>query len=232
MGERGDGGNVYRGQFGRRRPNAPRQKWQGTNWISPEAYNALSREEKQELAARRQQSRRQTKPLNSRGNRKKPRGRRLGYFERKALVIGGAIALIFGYGFISDRLSQRPVATAMGSTSVRETFHFCHTGGGTNCVVDGDTIWLQGENIRIADIDAPETHEYRCASEKALGDRATKRLLQLVNSGSITLKSIDRDADVYGRKLRLVFVDGKDVGDTLVNEGFARYYEGGKRPWC
>ncbi|MCL6684033.1 thermonuclease family protein [Sphingomonas alba] len=150
----------------------------------------------------------------------------------KATVIGTAAALIIGGGWIGDRLSQKPVATATGASSVRESFHFCHTGGGTNCVVDGDTIWLQGENIRIADIDAPETHEYDCASEKALGDRATQRLLQLVNSGTITLKSVDRDADVYGRKLRLVLVDGHDVGDTLVNEGLARYYQGGKRPWC
>ena len=49
----------------------------------------------------------------------------------------------------------------------------CFTGGGYNCVVDGDTIWLHGEKIRIADIDAPETHDPRCSSEKELGDRAT-----------------------------------------------------------
>jgi len=101
-----------------------------------------------------------------------------------------------------------------------------------NCVVDGDTIWMGGQNIRIADIDAPETHEYRCTSEKALGDRATQRLHQLVNSGPVTLQSIDRDEDSYGRKLRFVMVNGTSVGDTLVSEGLARYYEGGKKPWC
>ena len=112
------------------------------------------------------------------------------------------------------------------------SFTFCHTGGGTNCVVDGDTIWIQGEKVRVADIDAPETHDYQCPQEKALGDRATQRLLQLVNSGSITLQPIDRNEDVYGRKLRLVMVNGTSVGDTLVSEGLARYYEGGRRPWC
>ena len=115
---------------------------------------------------------------------------------------------------------------------VRATFGFCHTGGGHNCVVDGDTIWLEGQNIRIADIDAPETHEYRCASEKVLGDQATQRLHQLVNSGPVTLSSIDRDEDTYGRNLRLVMVDGRSVGDTLVSERLARYYESGKKPWC
>ena len=55
------------------------------------------------------------------------------------------------------------------------SFGICHTGGGTNCVVDGDTIWMAGQNIRIADVDTPETHDYRCPAEKELGDRATQR---------------------------------------------------------
>ena len=127
----------------------------------------------------------------------------------------------------------RPAAAAAAAAEVRASFGLCHTGGGTNCVVDGDTIWVAGQNVRIADIDAPETHDFRCPEEKALGDRATQRLHQLVNGGAVSLRPIgDRDADGYGRKLRLVLVDGRSVGDTLVGEGLARYYEGGKRPWC
>lgn len=96
----------------------------------------------------------------------------------------------------------------------------------------GNTIWLDGIKIRIADIDAPETHEPRCASEKALGDRSTIRLKQLLNSGDVTLSPIDRDEDRYGRKLRIVRVDGQSVGDVLIAEGLARSYAGGRRPWC
>jgi endonuclease YncB( thermonuclease family) len=99
-------------------------------------------------------------------------------------------------------------------------------------VVDGDTIWIGGQDVRIADIDAPETHEPRCPEELALGNQATERLHQLVNSGPVTLESIDRDEDRYGRKLRIVLVDGTSVGDTLVSEGLARWYEGGRQPWC
>lgn len=114
----------------------------------------------------------------------------------------------------------------------RGHFSSCHVGGGYNCVVDGDTLYLKGVKIRVADIDAPETHEPKCASEKELGDRATQRLLELVNSGGVALQTIDRDEDAYGRKLRIVLVDGRSVGDTLVGEGLARWYEGGRRPWC
>jgi endonuclease YncB( thermonuclease family) len=133
------------------------------------------------------------------------------------------------------KVASLPSFTASSSDAsvpVRASFGFCHTGGGTNCVVDGDTIWLEGQNIRIADIDTPETHDSRCAQEQALGDRATVRLRQLLNSGAVTLQAIDRDTDSFGRKLRIVEVDGSSVGDTLVGEGLARRYEGGRRPWC
>lgn len=145
-------------------------------------------------------------------------------------VSAGAAALGTAYGVGAFNPST-PVA-AGESPGVRASFSICHTGGGTNCVVDGDTIWLQGKKIRIADIDTPETHDPGCPSEKELGDRAALRLQALLGAGTITLKSIDRDEDRYGRKLRRVLVDGKNVGDTLVQEGLARPYAGGRRSWC
>ena len=139
---------------------------------------------------------------------------------------------IRGYVAELDRSGSLPSGAAGISGGVRTRFSFCHVGGGTNCVVDGDTLYLNGVKIRIADIDAPETHDPRCASEQQLGDRATQRLIQLVNSGEVALAPIDRDEDRYGRKLRIVTVDGASVGETLVGEGLARWYEGGRRPWC
>jgi endonuclease YncB( thermonuclease family) len=105
-----------------------------------------------------------------------------------AAVLGGA----YGAGWLE---SEPASAAETASRGVRAHFSMCFTGGGYNCVVDGDTIWLQGEKIRIADIDAPETHQPRCSSEKALGDRATDRLQQLLNRGTVTLQSVDRDRD-------------------------------------
>ena len=75
-------------------------------------------------------------------------------------------------------------------------FGTCYAGGGTNCVVDGDTFYIDSIKIRIAGIDAPETHPPRCEREEQLGRAATKRLRQLLNSGTVTLLSIDRDEDV------------------------------------
>ena len=57
-------------------------------------------------------------------------------------------------------------------------------------------------------------------------------LHQLLNSGAVTMTSIDRDRDVYGRLLRNVAVNGQDVGEAMVSAGVARDYGSGRRPWC
>lgn len=111
-------------------------------------------------------------------------------------------------------------------------FGLCHTGGGRDCVVDGDTFSFAGETYRIADIDTPETHPARCAGEAALGTAATEHLRTWLNAGAFSLESVDRDADHYGRKLRIVTRDGTSVGDALIAEDLARPWEGRRRPWC
>ncbi len=145
------------------------------------------------------------------------------------------VAIALTQAYFSGWFTTQPTQIGfMDSQQVSERIDFnrCHIGGGYNCVVDGDTIWMNGQKIRIADIDTPETHDYGCQSEKDLGDRATNRLEEILESGSITLQSINRDKDQYGRLLRIVMVNGQSVGQTLVGEGLARWYEGGRRPWC
>lgn len=132
----------------------------------------------------------------------------------------------------TDESGLPRASSARNDGGVRLSFGYCKWGGGTNCVVDGDTFWIEGQDVRIADIDAPETHDYDCQSELALGNRATERLHALLNSGAVTLTAIDRDRDVYGRLLRNVAVNGQDVGAALVAAGLARPWEGHRRPWC
>lgn len=110
-------------------------------------------------------------------------------------------------------------------------FGFCHSGGG-NCVVDGDTFWFAGDKYRVADIDTPETHPARCAEEAALGAAATARLREWLNEGAFTLERTAREADRYGRKLRIATREGASVGSVLVAEGLARRWEGRRRSWC
>jgi len=118
------------------------------------------------------------------------------------------------------------------ASATSASFGFCHTGGGTNCVVDGDTFWIHGAKVRIADIDAPETHPPRCPEEARLGAAATERLQALLNAGPVTLERHGRDTDRYGRQLRVVTRNGASIGEMLVAEGLARRWTGRREPWC
>ncbi len=143
-------------------------------------------------------------------------------------VCAGLVAAVASTGF------GWPGREAHGSPSEAATIAFglCHSGGGTNCVVDGDTFWIGGERVRLADIDAPETHPSRCAEEARLGEAATRRLQALLSEGPVTLETIDRDTDRYGRKLRIASRGGESIGERLVEERLARRWEGRRRPWC
>ena len=149
-----------------------------------------------------------------------------------AAVCAGLAAGLTGLGTPPVASAATAPALSAGGAANIPFFGYCEYGGGANCVVDGDTFYFGRDKVRIAGIDAPETHPPRCASEARLGKAATHRLRDLLNSGQVTLTSIDRDEDIYGRKLRNVAVGGADVGAALIGEGLARDYAGGRKPWC
>lgn len=111
-------------------------------------------------------------------------------------------------------------------------FALCPQGPRTTCVVDGDTFWLDGEKVRLADINAPETHGAACPAERALGEAATRRLIGLLNAGAFTLVIEGRASDRYGRALRVARRDGRSLGAQLVSEGLAETWQGRRGDWC
>ena len=112
-------------------------------------------------------------------------------------------------------------------------FTHCHGPVRINCIVDGDTIWYHHEKIRLSDINAPEVSEPACDYELDLGEKATERMLELLNQGRFSLVPLPgRDADVYGRKLRAITRGGRSLGEVLVAEGLAERWIGFRRDWC
>jgi micrococcal nuclease len=111
-------------------------------------------------------------------------------------------------------------------------FAACGSAARTTCVVDGDTFWLDGDKVRIADINAPETGGARCASEAVRGAAAKRRLLALLNAGPFRLEATTRERDRYGRLLRIAVRDGRSIGATLVTEGLAEPWRGRRSDWC
>ncbi len=97
-------------------------------------------------------------------------------------------------------------------------------------VFDADTILVQlaggtHERVRLLGVDAPEVEGYREAEPG--GEEAKARARELLGSGPLRLETDGTadDRDGYGRLLRYVRLpDGRDLGRTLIEEGYARAY--------
>jgi endonuclease YncB( thermonuclease family) len=77
--------------------------------------------------------------------------------RRAASLSGSTVAVVLAAAAclgLAVGLGQRtePV-TASNNDGVRASFGLCHTGGGVNCVVDGDTFYIGGSKVRIAGIE-------------------------------------------------------------------------------
>jgi endonuclease YncB( thermonuclease family) len=79
--------------------------------------------------------------------------------------------------------------------------------------VDGDTIRVGGEWIRLRGIDTPELSELD-------GPSAKRRLEELLRSGSIHI--VPHGRDVYDRLLADVFVNEQNVAETLILEVYEK----------
>jgi endonuclease YncB( thermonuclease family) len=121
---------------------------------------------------------------------------------------------------------------AIASILLTAAFALCDSGPRTTCVVDGDTFWMNGEKVRIADINAPETSHPACGVEAVRGAAATRRLIALLNQGPVSLETGPRDRDRYGRLLRVVTRNGRSLGEQLVSEGLAERWSGRRGSWC
>lgn len=100
------------------------------------------------------------------------------------------------------------------------------------CVVDGDTVWLNGMNLRLLDFDTPEPQTNICGGEReiALANQASARLLELLNTNDWTVETFGTDR--YDRTLATIRIDGVDVGDILISENLARRWPDGPEWWC
>lgn len=121
--------------------------------------------------------------------------------------------------------------TPANSEEWRAQFNMCGRDRHT-CVVDGDTIWLDGVNLRLESYDTPEPYTDICGgqAEVALAHQASARLLQLLNSNSFTVETSGKDR--YGRVLATIRIGGTDVGAILISEGLARRWPDGHEFWC
>lgn len=102
------------------------------------------------------------------------------------------------------------------------------------CLVDGDTLWLYGENIRLKDFDTPEPQSSICGgrAEVELAHQASARMLELLNSNEWTIDRFGLDSTSSKRRLATIRINGRDVGDILIEERLARRWPDGHEWWC
>lgn len=125
----------------------------------------------------------------------------------------------------------RPVAFALAAalipqipsdSAARSTGASAALLGGRATVIDGDTLDIGGERVRLEGIDAPETDQtcgggwfgtWRC------GTQATAHLRWLVGGRHVECTSAGQDK--YGRALGWCSVEGRDINAEMVRAGFA-----------
>jgi endonuclease YncB( thermonuclease family) len=93
---------------------------------------------------------------------------------------------------------------------------------GPAMVIDGDTIEIGGERVRLNGIDAPEKRQscsradgraYKCGAE------ATAALVDKIGAQRVECSRLGRD--VYGRTIGRCSVGGDDVSRWMVQQGHA-----------
>ena len=157
------------------------------------------------------------------------------------IVIGVVIAAVWA---LTRQISPEPVTLSEASASSAPI-----TADDVR-VIDGDTIRVhhQKPDIRLVGFNAPETRRAQCQAERALGDKATARLRDLVRSSKLDFEFVacacppgkeGTPSCNYGRRCGTLKANGRDVGAILISENLAVPFVCGQtrcpptpKPWC
>ena len=106
-------------------------------------------------------------------------------------------------------------------------FILAKTINGKPHIIDGDTIHIKSNKIRLHGIDAPETKQ-TCKIDKEnwyCGKQSTIELKKLINNEQV--KCITNDVDIYNRFVAICYVNEININQWMVESGWAiayRYY--------
>jgi endonuclease YncB( thermonuclease family) len=100
-------------------------------------------------------------------------------------------------------------------------------------VIDGDTLRIGAERLRLVNIDAPEMgNGAACDAERQLAEVAKQKMTEIVAGQQLQIRREGEDR--YGRTLAYVRIrGGADVGEMLIGARVAvRYWGKGRPDWC
>jgi len=116
-------------------------------------------------------------------------------------IVGVVAVLAVGLGLISCDVASSQQADIVGVASV----------------VDGDTIEIHGERIRLSGYDTPERGA-RCGDVNVY-QRASMELANFIGSNTVHCDATGRHED---RIVAICAVNGTDIGDYMVSRGWGR----------
>lgn len=95
---------------------------------------------------------------------------------------------------------------------------------GRASVIDGDTIEIRGQRIRLYGIDAPESAQECSRDDRRwrCGAAAANALADFLAARTVTCASVDKDR--YGRVVARCTVAGTSINSWLVRQGWALDY--------
>lgn len=95
---------------------------------------------------------------------------------------------------------------------------------GTAVIIDGDTIDVGGERVRLHGIDAPESRQVCTVngSDWRCGESATLALRHEAGGRTVSCKGSKKDR--YDRIIAVCFAGETDLNAMMVREGFALAY--------
>lgn len=107
--------------------------------------------------------------------------------------------------------------------------------------VDGDTVKCDGQNLRdmgdgapfVSGYDTPEIRNANCEREKVLGQKAKRRMAELLSAPGLIIED-SGEVDRYDRPLVVLRLpDGRTIGSILQAEGLAvEWRPSGDFDWC
>ena len=124
--------------------------------------------------------------------------------KKQILIIGASLGIGFTTGYMFKDYQDKPAIE-----NIVENYQ-------VQRIIDGDTIVLSDQRrVRLIGIDTPERGEHYFQEAKI-------RLENLIADKQITLEKDISETDRFGRLLRYIVIDEKNINEILVREGYAQ----------
>lgn len=120
---------------------------------------------------------------------------------------------------------MRPLLAAAMALPLLADPAFAETIAGRASVIDGDTLEIKGERIRLHGIDAPESAQLcqdAAGKEWRCGQKAANALADRIGNRRVSCRVTDTDR--YGRSVAACSASGESLNAWLVSQGWAVAY--------